>query len=272
MSPSAPAAQRTVIVTRPAAQAAAWVQALRALGVQAESLPLIEIAPAPDAAALDAARAALAQQALVVFVSANAVQQFAAGLAWPAGVLAGATGPGTAQALLEAGVPAAQVVQPAADAAQFESEALWAQLRGQPWQGRPVLVVRGGRGRDWLADTLRAAGAQVHEVQAYARRAPDWAALAPAPRALLARAAAEPGRHLWLFSSSEAVQHLSAGLAIDARHSALATHPRIAEAARSAGFGPVAISRPSAAEVAAAVRALPGDGFVPGASIESRAP
>lgn len=272
MSEPATGAARTVIVTRPAAQAAEWVQALRALGVPAESLPLIDIAPPPDPAAVHAARATLAQQALVVFVSANAVQHFTAGLAWPAGVQAGATGPGTAQALLQAGVPAEQVVQPAADAPQYESEALWAQLAGQAWQARRVLVVRGGRGRDWLADTLRAAGAQVREVQAYARQGPAWAVLPAAQQALLARAAAQPGRHLWLFSSSEAVQHLRAGLAVDARHAALATHPRIAEAARSAGFGQVGLARPSAAEVAAAALALSSAAAGPGAPIESRAP
>ena len=88
-----------VIVTRPAAQAAVWVEALQALGQPAQALPLIEIGPADDAAPLRQAWQGLAGCALVMFVSANAVQAFfahAEGAAWPAGLRAGATGPGTA--------------------------------------------------------------------------------------------------------------------------------------------------------------------------------
>ena len=39
-----------VIVTRPAAEAAEWVAALRAAGVDAVALPLIDIGPAADLA------------------------------------------------------------------------------------------------------------------------------------------------------------------------------------------------------------------------------
>ena len=88
-----------VVVTRPAAQAELWVERLRARGIAAEALPLIEIAASDDTAALAAAWAELASYRLVVFVSANAVVHFfaarPAAIAWPEGLEAAAPGSGT---------------------------------------------------------------------------------------------------------------------------------------------------------------------------------
>ena len=250
-----------IIVTRPAAQAVGWVEALRALGLEAQALPLIGIEPAPDRVPLHAAWLRLPQHALVIFVSANAVNHFFAArpdaAQWPAELPAASTGPGTSAALRAAGV--ARVEEPAADARQFDSEALWAQLAAQPWAGRQVLVVRGAQGRDWLAEQLRAHGAQVSFVTAYQRLPPM---LDAAGQALLAAAQACPTQHLWLFSSSEAVRHLQA-LAPQADWSgaqAWASHPRIAQAARSAGFGDVALVAPSAHAVSQRLLAQPNKG------------
>ena len=165
-----------VLVTRPAAQAAEWVAQLAARGIDAAALPLIGIAAPADRAAVEAAWHALAGQALVVFVSPNAAEQFFAlrpvGAAWPAHVIAGSPGPGTTQALCAQGVPPGQIVAPAADAPQFDSEALWAQLEGRDWQRAGVTIVRGDGGREWLADTLRSRGAAVSFVTAYRRVPP----------------------------------------------------------------------------------------------------
>ena len=240
-----------VIVTRPAAQAVGWVDALQALGLDALALPLIGIEPAPDLAPVQAAWRRLGQVSLVVFVSANAVQHFFAarpeGAEWPPELSAASTGPGTSAALRAAGV--AMVEEPAADAGLFDSEALWARLVVQPWAGRQVLVVRGSEGRDWLADQLRGHGAQVSFVAAYRRVAP---VLDKAGLNLLAEAQAAPAQHLWLFSSSEAVLRLQA-LAPQADWSAalaLASHPRIVEAVRRAGFGEVELVAPDPGAVA----------------------
>jgi uroporphyrinogen-III synthase len=247
-----------LIVTRPAAQAGAWVMALQALGQDAVALPLIAISPPADPAPVRLAWQQLPQCSLAMFVSANAVAHFfaAADGQWPAGVRAGSTGPGTSAALREAGVPEALLVEPAADAAQFDSEALWARLSHEDWCGRHALVVRGEEGRDWLADTLRSRGAEVAFVAAYRRQAPQ-----PGPdgQALLAQALAAPAAHLWLFSSSEAVGHLrTLAAAADWRSSrAVASHPRIAQAARDAGFGQVQLAAPSPAAVAALALAWP---------------
>jgi uroporphyrinogen-III synthase len=81
--------------------------------------------------------------------------------------------------------------------------------------------------------------------------------LSPEEDALLAAARREPARWLWMFSSSEAVDNLAAlAPGADWRAArALASHPRIADTARALGFGAVEPVAPTAAAVAAAVRA-----------------
>ena len=166
-----------VLVTRPAAQAVEWTRALCASGIDAVALPLIAIGAAPDAGAVRAAWNALGTQRLAVFASPNAAERFfalrPAAAGWPDGVRAASIGPGTSAALLRLGVPAAQLVEPDRGAAQFDSEALWERLAGDDWRGARVLLVRGDGGREWLADTLRARGAEVAAVCAYRRAAPE---------------------------------------------------------------------------------------------------
>lgn len=246
-----------VVVTRPVPEAARWVEALAARGHQAVTLPLLAIAPAPDPQAVAAAWTGLAQYRAVMFVSGNAVQGFFAGASrsWPAGVRAWAPGPATREALLAAGVPATQVDAPAADAAQFDSEHLWARVQGQLGADDRLLLVRGagpegrGEGRDWLARQLAQAGAAVDEVIAYSRGLPVWSAEQRAQACDCTRDA------LWLFSSSEAARNLATLLPDqDWRPArALVTHPRIAETVRALGFGHIDISRPGLAEVLASI-------------------
>ncbi len=255
-------APRCVIVTRPQPQADEWVARLQSLGLPAAALPLLGIAGPTDAGAVDAAWQQLSLQALVMFVSPSAVDRFfarrPAGLAWPAGVIAAGTGPGTRRALLQAGVPEGALVTPHEASGRFDSEALWTVLQGRrDWRGLSALIVRGEGGRDWLADTLRQQGAQLHFVEAYRRTlpVPDAAGLA-----LLRAALARPQAHLWLFSSSQALGHLPA-LAPGAQWSgacALATHPRIAESAQRLGFGSVLPVLPSPEAVAAALLPVSG--------------
>ncbi len=246
-----------VLVTRPTAQANEWVQQLRAVGLQAEALPLIDIGTADDAQAVAAAWAGLPGQAMVVFVSPNAAEHFFAakpsGATWPTTVLAASPGPGTTKVLRSLGV--SFIAEPAADAPQFDSEALWQQLSARAWAGQRVLVVRGTSGRDWLADRLRERGAELSFVAAYVRTAPRWE---PDQQALLRDALAQPGQHLWFFSSSEAIDHLQA-LAPQAGWGgalAVATHPRIAERARALGIGRVVEARPAFEAVVACIQSF----------------
>jgi len=168
-------------------------------------------------------------------------------------VVAASPGPGTTQVLRDLGV--ATLVEPAADALQFDSEALWQQLAARDWAGQHVLVVRGASGRDWLADRLRERGAELSFVAAYGRAAPQ---LSAHQRALLDDALAHPTEHLWFFSSSEAIHHLRslAPQADWARARAVATHPRIAESARSLGMGQVMEARPSLEAVVACIQSI----------------
>ena len=251
-----------LLVTRPQPQADDWVARLHALGLDAVALPLMGIADAADIAPVQAAWCAIlaegAAPAVVMFVSPSAVDRFfalaPAGWRWPASSLAAGTGPGTAAALRAAGVPAGAIVTPIESVGRFDSEALWAVLQPQrQWAGCQAWIVRGEGGRDWLADTLRQQGAQVHLVEAYRRTVPVPDA---AGQAALARALAHPAAHCWLFSSSEAAGHLPA-LAPGADWSqsrALATHPRIAEAAGRLGIANVQLVQPSPEAVAALLR------------------
>ncbi|ADV00543.1 uroporphyrinogen-III synthase [Alicycliphilus denitrificans] len=264
------AAPPRAIVTRPAREAAQWVTDLQAHGIAAAALPLIAIGAVADPAlreALQRARARLGSYRAVMFVSGNAVQYFfeenqAPGLSQKAlaaiNTRVWAPGPGTVAALRQTGLPASRIDAPGADAAQFDSEALWQVVAPQISPGDRVLVVRGssapaaegGNGREWLAGQIGAAGGAVDFVAAYERRAPRLDAAGQA----LARTAAGDGS-LWLLSSSEAVTHLAAALPGQdwSRARALATHPRIAQAARAAGFGTVLECRPSFAEVVASI-------------------
>lgn len=245
-----------VIVTRPAAQAEGWIERLQAAGIDAVALPLIDIVAPADPAPVRQAWQRLSGAAMAFFASANAVRHFFAeqppGAGWPAGVLAAAPGAGTGAALRAAGVPDALRVEPPPEARTFDSESLWEQLRDRPWAGRRVMVVRGEDGRDWLADRLGAAGASLEFVAAYARRVP---VLKAHHRDVAAAAAAAPGAHLWLLSSSEAVRNLAALVPTAARGgAALVTHPRIADAARAAGFARVTLCAPGEATLMQAIQ------------------
>lgn len=250
-----------VIVTRPEREAQAWVQALQALGVPCESLPLIEIAGLQDPSPLVSAWQAVPHYLAVMFVSANAVRHFMA--ARPTGspiqpCRAWSTGPGTRAALLAEGWPAELIDSPDETAPQFDSEALWALVAPRAIRASQamkmagaktavqaqavVLIVRGAdahgqlAGRDWLALQMESAGIQVLQTVAYVRRAPQLSEV----HQKRARQAMSDGS-LWLFSSSEAAQHLLQAcpdLNLDSAK-ALATHPRIALRLKQLGWSSV---------------------------------
>lgn len=251
---------RRVIVTRPAREAQRWVAESQAMGLDAVALPLIVIDKVADDTELRAVRARLADWSALMFVSAAAAEHFFQGVALGADLpRCWATGPGTVRGLREAGVPAACIDAPAAEAAQFDSETLWADVRAQVGPGTRVLIVRGGNaagqpiGRGWLAQEIEAAGGRIDTVVAYRRLAP---VLGEAERQL-ATAAATDGS-VWLFSSGEAIANLCAalpGLRWD-RARAVATHPRIGDAARAAGFGSVRVAPPGQAALTASIESF----------------
>lgn len=152
-----------VLVTRPRAQAADLTAAIESRGGTAVLLPVMEIVPC------DAARAAreLPDADITAFVSVNAVR---CGLRYAAGRIA-AVGPATAAALDAAGRKADIV-----PAAGFDSEHLLAEPELTNVAGRTIRIVRGQRGRELLADTLRGRGARVDYLAVYDRVSPAYSA------------------------------------------------------------------------------------------------
>lgn len=264
-----------VVVTRPEAEANAWVQALSDAGHEVLALPLIafEALPPPMLPPLETYRA-------LMFVSAQAVAAYfdekrhlsldnQAQAAHFFNRLSLATthircwapGPGTARALLQVGIPADCIDQPDPLGAQFDSEALWQVVGPQVHAGARVLIVRGesegrpatgprqGHGREWLAQQCEAAGAEVEYAVVYRRVRPLWS------EAQHRQAQQAVGQAVWLFSNAEALGHLAQLLPdtdwCDTK--AVVTHPRVAQAAQALGFASITICRPDVADVLFAV-------------------
>ena len=274
-----------VIVTRPETDAQAWLDAIQKAGHEAVYLPLIEIGPAPDAQALDLAWQQWPRWQAVMFVSAQAGRMFFAQRPMQAGPRFWATGPGTRQALIEAGVATHDIDAPNADYAQFDSEALWQVVSPSLKKQVPVLIVRGnedsldsnptltananasansnpsnnqpvnpqGVGRDWLAQQIIQAGASVEFVVAYSRRPPQWSAT----QLEIAKQAAFDAS-VWCFSSSQAVLHLQAQLTNVQWNKAccVVTHARIAQTARDVGFVHIVQTRPVLSDVLASLESF----------------
>jgi uroporphyrinogen-III synthase len=278
-----------VVITRPAGDVQVWVNALKAAGYEVLALPLIEVRSVTQRQPVMQAWNHWADFQAVMFVSAQAVRYFfasrpgampadaqcagdpaqaspaATSTAWADGPRCWATGPGTHKALLQAGVPEACIDSPSADAAQFDSEALWQRVADQVQVSKPVLIVRGqdvdaqpeaalhGTGRDWLAQQLKAAGASAQFVVAYERFTPTWTR----QQKTNAIHAATDGS-LWCFSSSQAIENLAQLLPTQswATTRCIATHPRIAQTAQTLGFGVVHMAKPSLPDVLASLESL----------------
>lgn len=262
-----------VIVTRPQPEAAKWALALTEAGHEAIALPLIGVGPAPDAVAVVDAWQRLAQYDAVMFVSGNAVAHFFALKPAMTPVFSAqstiktrafVTGPGTRTALLREQAEGDWIDAPNPDAGQFDSEALWEAVKHRVGAGYRVLIVRGARedqrgnhsegaGRDWFASQVLSAGGTVDFVAAYQRVLPQWR---DDERNQVAQWASDGS--VWLLSSSEAIQNL---LLLAPQQSwkqarAVASHPRIANAARNAGFAVVCESRPTLAAMVASIESM----------------
>jgi uroporphyrinogen-III synthase len=250
-------------VTRAAQDAAPWIQGLNDLGLDAQSLPLMGIGPATDVQAVHSAWLSLEHYHAIMFVSANAVRYFFQAAPRPASpwgqMRAWVTGLGSRAALLASGVSELLIDAPASDAAQWDSEALWAVIATQVHAGQRVLIVRGSdaqgqvAGRDWLSTKLQDAGVRVDQVAAYQRLRPIFT-----DAQCVAAAQAALDGSVWLFSNSEAIANLQAALPDqDWSHAlAVATHPRIAQHARLAGWGTVAIAQPLINAVASSIKSI----------------
>jgi len=245
---------RRIVVTRPRAQAARLAGLIAAGGGCPLLFPLLDIAPGEDRAPLQSTIACLDEYALAIFVSPNAVDfslpEILAVRQWPAGLTAAAIGPATVDCLIAHGVT--KTLLPVG---RFDSEALLDLPELQPAcvAGRRIAIFRGNGGRELLAATLRARGAEVDAVACYRRSAP---ADVDAWRDLCASGRIDA----WTISSSEGLRNLCA-LLDDAEREQLRNtpvfvpHARIAELAQQLGLRRVVLGGAADSGIAAALGA-----------------
>ncbi len=220
-----------VLVTRPAHQAQGLCDLIESAGGHALRFPLLEIAPPSKVQVVDALLGKLKDFDLAIFVSANAVRSGFArlrvlGAGWPEGVQCIAVGSRTARAMEDEGLQ--HVLSPRQG---FNSEALLAMPELIDVQGRRVMIFRGEGGREVLADTLRARGAEVVYAEVYRRDCPDADG----------RALFELQPDIIIVTSQQAVKNLLTMGDGDDRARLLATgllaiSPRVADFARRSGF------------------------------------
>lgn len=250
-----PLTGKTIVVTRPRAQAAALAAAIELAGGRALIFPLLEISPPSDPQPLAAVAGRLADYALAIFISPNAVDYSLPALLtpgpWPASVTPAGIGPGTVQAL------AAHGISPClAPRSRFDSEGLLAEaaLGAERIDGQRIVIFRGNGGRDLLVDTLTARGARVDCIACYQRSAPTTGATG-------LTAAWQAGQlDALTLSSSEALRYLvdlldDAGRACLARTPVFVPHARIAAAAQACGLNNIILTEGADAGILAGLNA-----------------
>ena len=249
MRPQAPLSGKTIVVTRPLAQAAPLAEAIAALGGQALVFPLLEISPAADPQPLYEAAARIGDYAIAVFISPNAVEYALPAILQhgpgPQDLLPAAVGQGTVKVLAARGISGC-----IAPSERFDSESLLAlpELAPERVGGRRIAIFRGDGGRELLADTLRERGAIVDCIPCYRRSGPSQG-LSP-----LLDAWRAGQLHALTVSSSEGLRYLwdlldNEGRARLAQTPVFVPHARIAENARALGLLRVVLTEPADAGI-----------------------
>jgi uroporphyrinogen-III synthase len=240
----------TVVVTASAGAFPGLVEALRAIPVAVEDVPLMTFAPPLDWSPVDAAARNLDRYAAIAFSSPRAARAFGErlqtlGLPVPSGTAVWAAGTGTAQGWASGLGPVRQPDERAVAERGAAAALADALVAARP--ERPVLFPCGDMRRDELPARLREEGITVDEVVCYrsvlageteardaAERAQVVIVASPSVADLLARACPPPGRP-----------------------ALVAVGPTTAAAARASGWPPARVaSRPTSEALAAAVRAV----------------
>jgi uroporphyrinogen III methyltransferase / synthase len=160
---------KRILVTRPREQAGEFVRRLEAMGAEAIEAPMIRIEPPDDFAPLDDAAARAGEYDWIIFSSVNAVDAFLDRLiAGPLDLRAlrdvrlCGVGPATGERLAKYGLKLDLTPE------KFRAEGIVRAMKENgDVRGLNVLVPRADIGREVVADELRKAGANVHEVVAY---------------------------------------------------------------------------------------------------------
>lgn len=157
-----------VVVTRAEHQAQELCQGLEAEGAQVVTLPLIEVVPPADSAALADATRRLPAFDHLILTSSNAVEALFAVLvgAIPPTVKVAAIGTKTAEALSSHGRDADLVAE------RSQAEGLLDALLPDLQPGERVLLPQAADARPLLAERLLEARADVESVVAYEKRVP----------------------------------------------------------------------------------------------------
>lgn len=224
-----------MLIVRPAGLGERLAKLLSDEGAEPILFPTIEVLPPPRPEALSELVARLHTFDWAIFVSPTAAREgmraVRARRRWPAEPRVAAVGRGTAAALEHLGF--SRVLAPAG---RGDSESLAALPELQEIAGQKVVIFRGEGGREQLARALTERGARVEYAECY-RRAPATADPAP-----LVERWRSGGVQAICTASGEAVMNLRDALSTHGMELARATpvfvsHPRVAAAAREAGFG-----------------------------------
>jgi uroporphyrinogen-III synthase len=169
----APLAGLVVMVTRPAHQAENLCRLLSQAGATPLVFPVLEILDPVDPSALNPLIERLDDFDWAIFISPNAVEKAVnlihARRDLPGTLKLATIGKGSAKALQK-------MIHRPPDLCpkdQFNSEALLAMPELQDVRGQRIVIFRGDGGREYLADTLRARGAQVEYANTYRRARPN---------------------------------------------------------------------------------------------------
>lgn len=159
----------SVLVTRPVQQSEGLCELIQAARGRPVRFPALEIRGPADKHAARAELAGTSRAAMLIFVSANAVQYAFPLLPdqLPLHIDVAAVGSATANALREAGLDPTLVPE------RMDSEGLLALPQLHAVAGKHIYILRGNGGRELLNDRLRERGAAVHQVEVYRRQLPQ---------------------------------------------------------------------------------------------------
>lgn len=160
---------KRILMTRPEKQGEALTQAITALGGDVMHYPSLIITPI----AVPKAKQPFSDQSIAIFVSANAVNQLAAGwgdffCTYLSACEVIAIGPATYAELKARGLRDIIVPNEA-----YHSEGILALPILQQLTSTPVYLFKGEGGRELLKESLLARGALLHEVDCYTRHMPS---------------------------------------------------------------------------------------------------
>jgi uroporphyrinogen-III synthase len=213
-----------IAITRPADQAKKLAALISEAGGTPILFPLIEITPLDYYSLFESVISNIADYDWAIFISSNAVQNGMPRLVkngLPPNLKFAAIGPVTASELQNFGVKDVLIPR-----GRLDSESLLALPEMNNVAGKKIMIVRGIGGRDVLAETFKARGAQVTFAECYQRTNPQTYC------DLLANLYKEKKLHGIVVTSSEAMRHLLdlAGDADWLKHVTLfVNHARIAE-------------------------------------------